>query len=131
MYDTVLTPENFKDKAKIIRSFMKEKCDADISHSHGLELISQLFGYKDWNTASAAVKSEVNKKSLRKRIKNVGQMRKALEPFECLWGQDSTEQYIKVRDLGTLETQKAMDAKLNGVLEISGTFGHSKASENV
>src|SRR5690606_18864552 len=80
---SVPTPENFKEKAKLIRSFMKEKCDADVSHSQCLELLSQLFGLKDWNTASDISKS---KGRLPVNIKEVGQMKKVLDKFD-----DSTD----------------------------------------
>ncbi len=76
---SIPTPDNFKEKAKLIRTFMKDKCDADISHSHSLELISQLFGFKDWNTASAVSKS---KGRLPVNIKTVGQMKKVLGKFD-------------------------------------------------
>lgn len=74
--------ESLKEKAKVIRKFMKEKCNADISHGHSLELISQLFGFKDWNTASAATKPKAEKVSLPIYIETVGDMKKALELFK-------------------------------------------------
>jgi len=45
-------------------------------------LISQLLGFKDWNTASAALRSKVNQPVLPVKIKTVGDMKRALEPFE-------------------------------------------------
>lgn len=82
MSNTVPSQEGLKAKAKTIRKFLKEKCGAEVSHSQCLELISQLFGFKDWNTASASSKSEVTKNDLPVWIKTVGGMRKALEPFK-------------------------------------------------
>ena len=79
---TLQTPESLKDKAKIIRKFMKEKCDADISHGHCIELISQLFGFKDWNTASAALSSKANQNTYPIKIKTVGDMKNALAALE-------------------------------------------------
>ncbi|USN47066.1 MAG: hypothetical protein H6626_12870 [Pseudobdellovibrionaceae bacterium] len=79
MSNSLPTPENFKEKAKLIRTFMKNKCDASISHSHSLELISQLFGFKDWNTATAVSKSRGR---LPTNIKTVGQMKRVLEKFD-------------------------------------------------
>lgn len=90
---SIPTSENFKDKAKIIRSFMKEKCGADISHSHSLELLSQLFGCKDWNTAKAAlteyerVKALASIRSKKNEIPasvkgfNMGELRKATAEY--------------------------------------------------
>ena len=88
MSDAISTPEDFKEKAKLIRKFMKEKCNADISHSYCLELSSQLFGFKDWNTASAVSKT---KGRLPTYIKTVGQIKKILAKFDDsagfeLWG---------------------------------------------
>jgi hypothetical protein len=79
---SIPTPERLKKKAILIRSFLKEKCDAVISHSQSLELISKVFDFKDWNTAAAMSKSKVKQNSTPSQIKTVGEMRKALEPFE-------------------------------------------------
>lgn len=76
------TPESFKEKAKVIRQFMKEKCGADISHSHSLELISQLFGFKDWNTAAAVLKPKIDKSSLPIQIDTVADMKEAMQLFK-------------------------------------------------
>lgn len=78
------TPDSIKEKAKTARKFLKEKCDVDISHSHSLELVSQVFGFKDWNTASAVTKPKDNgigdfSNSI--KIKTVADMKKALELF--------------------------------------------------
>jgi len=94
---SVPTPENFKEKAKIIRTFMKEKYGVDVSQGHGLELMSQLFGLKDWNTASAVLKT---KGRLPTYIKTVGQMKKVLSKFDDslpmeMWGLNSVEGYLE------------------------------------
>lgn len=81
MSASIPTPENFKEKAQIIRKFMKEKYNADVSQGHGLELISQLLGFKDWNTASAASKTSGSGKVLPLRIETIGELKKALEGF--------------------------------------------------
>lgn len=78
------TPEKIKEKAKLVKKIIKEKCDFEISHSHSLELVSQVFGFKDWNTASALIKPKENgigdfSNSI--KIKTVGDMKKALELF--------------------------------------------------
>lgn len=79
MSTSIPSKESLKDKAKVIKKFMKEKCNSDISHSHCLELISQIFGIKDWNTVSGLVKSEVKNKKLPIVIKNIGDLHKASE----------------------------------------------------
>lgn len=76
------TPENLKEKAKLIRKFLKEKSDVEVSHSHCLEMVSQLFGLKDWNTAAAVLKPKNNQPPLPFYIKTVGDLKKALESFE-------------------------------------------------
>ena len=76
------TPETFKDKARIIRKFMNERYQIDVSHGHCMELLSQLFGFKDWNTASAALKSKSKPLDLPLRVNTVGDMRTALAHFK-------------------------------------------------
>ena len=83
--NSVPTSESLKEKAPIVRKFLKEKYNVEVSQGHSLELISRLFGFKDWNTASAMAKPEP--KSVAKdndrivRIRTVGGMKKALAPF--------------------------------------------------
>ncbi len=76
------TSEGLKEKAKVIRKFLCEKYNADISHGHCMELISQLFGFKDWNTASAALRPKVSQVSVPFEIRTVGEMREALAGFK-------------------------------------------------
>ena len=79
MTNDIPTPEEFKSKAKTIRKFMNEKYNIDVSHSHSLELASQLLDFKDWNTAVAAAKS---KGRLPTFIITVGKMMKVLAKFD-------------------------------------------------
>ncbi len=76
------TQESLKEKAKLIRKFLNEKYGVDVSHSHCIELTSQLFGFKDWNTASAALKPKAKQDQLPIHIKTVGDMKKALALFD-------------------------------------------------
>lgn len=76
------TPESLKAKAKVLRKFLSEKYNVDVSHGHCLDLISELSGFKDWNTASAKLKPRAIKSDLPTLIRTVGGMRKALEPFK-------------------------------------------------
>ncbi len=76
------TPENIKEKAKLIRKFLKERSNVEVSHSHCLEMVSKLFNFKDWNTATAALKQKGNENALPVHIKTVGDLKKALETFE-------------------------------------------------
>ncbi|HAZ13253.1 MAG: hypothetical protein A2X86_00505 [Bdellovibrionales bacterium GWA2_49_15] len=91
MLSATPTPESLKKKAKVIRKFLNEKYSLDISHGHCMELISQLFGFKDWNTAKAEISAFERLQvlaSIRARTTNddeivkgmtVGEIRKALE----------------------------------------------------
>lgn len=78
---SIPTPESLKEKAKVIRKFLKEKYNVDVSHGHCLDLTSEIFGLRDWNTASAASK-EANQISLPIEISTVGGMRRALASFK-------------------------------------------------
>ena len=97
---SIPTPENLKSKAKLARQFLKEQSKVNVSHSHCLELISQLFGFKDWNTANAelpneapyepweriialaSIRSKSTKIDSSVRGMTVGEIRKALEGFD-------------------------------------------------
>jgi hypothetical protein len=48
------TISSIKNNAKIIKQSLK-RLGTEISHSHALEVASNLAGYKDWNTASAQI----------------------------------------------------------------------------
>lgn len=82
MQTDIPSSDSLKEKAKVIRKFMKDKYNVDISHGHSLELISQVFGLKDWNTASAVSKPKVDKINLPFRVETVGDMREALASFK-------------------------------------------------
>lgn len=51
----VPTKEQIKKRAKFLRELLREKYNVELSHSHALEVLAKVFGYKDWNTASALV----------------------------------------------------------------------------
>ncbi len=91
---SIPTPENLKSKAKLTRQFLKDRCQVELSHSQCLELISQIFGFKDWNTATAELSAFERLKALASiRSKKpeglfagqgmtVGDLRKALEGYD-------------------------------------------------
>lgn len=93
---TVPSPESLKEKAKLVRKFLKEKCNVDVSHSHCIEIVSQVFGFKDWNTASATLRSRSQK--LPFKIETVSDMKRALEFFDDSIPIDGTYVF-KVREL--------------------------------
>lgn len=45
--------EQIKERAKFLRDILREKHKIDLPHGHALEVLAKVFGYKDWNTASA------------------------------------------------------------------------------
>lgn len=45
--------EQIKERAKFLREVLREKHTIDLPHGHALEVLAKVFGYKDWNTASA------------------------------------------------------------------------------
>jgi hypothetical protein len=81
MSTNVPTRESLKEKAKVIRKFLKEKCNVEVSHSHCIEIVSKALDFKDWNTASAVSKSSANT-NYPISIRTVGEMREALAPFK-------------------------------------------------
>ena len=93
------TQESLKQQAKVIRKFLNEKYQVDVSHGHCMELISQLFGFKDWNTASAALKPKDKQGQLPIHVKTVGDMKKALAFFDDDEAILDGEYEFKVRDL--------------------------------
>lgn len=45
--------EQVKERAKFLRQILKEKHNIDFPHGHSLEVLAKVFGFNDWNTASA------------------------------------------------------------------------------
>lgn len=105
------TLESLKEKAKVIRSFIKEKYNVDVSHSHCVEMTSKVFGFKDWNTASAMLKPKEKKKVLLGAIETVGQMREVLGSFKDSDYIDGMFE-CKVKDL----LDSAWEAEAEGLL---------------
>lgn len=46
--------EQIKERAKFLREVLREKHKIELPHGHALEVLAKVFGYKDWNTASAS-----------------------------------------------------------------------------
>jgi len=55
---SIPSKEQLKARSKHLSKLLEEKYNVKVSHGHCLELIAQLFGFKDWNTASAAAIEE-------------------------------------------------------------------------
>lgn len=57
---SVPSKEQLKARSKHLAKLLQEKYNLKVSHGHCLDIVSQLFGIKDWNTASATLPSEPN-----------------------------------------------------------------------
>jgi hypothetical protein len=55
---SIPTKEQLKARSKHLSQLLLEKYNVRVSHGHCLEVVSQLFGFKDWNTATAASPDE-------------------------------------------------------------------------
>ena len=75
------TPENIKEKAKLLRKILSEKNNADLSHGQCIEIVSQLFGFKDWNTAAAKLKPN-HDQLYPLKIGTIGDLKKAIAPYD-------------------------------------------------
>lgn len=51
---SIPTKEQLKARSKHLAKLLQEKHNLKVSHGHCLDVVAQLFGFKDWNTASAA-----------------------------------------------------------------------------
>lgn len=50
--------QQIKDRAKILREVLREKHKIELPHGHALEVLARVFGFNDWNTASALVSNQ-------------------------------------------------------------------------
>lgn len=57
------TKEQLKERAKHLTEILLEKYGVKLKHGHSLDVISRLFGVKDWNTASALAAEGGNEKT--------------------------------------------------------------------
>jgi hypothetical protein len=62
-YMSVPTREQLKARSKHLAKLLQEKFDVKVSHGQCLDVVSQLFGHKDWNTASAVLPEGVKEVS--------------------------------------------------------------------
>ena len=51
-------PSELKSLATILKRLLQETHSVNLKHGHCLEIISKLYGLKDWNTASALAEEE-------------------------------------------------------------------------
>ena len=64
------TKEQLKERAKHLRQIMMEMYDLKVSNGHSLEIISKLFGFKNWNTASALLDKPDKSSSMNSKLGN-------------------------------------------------------------
>lgn len=84
MYKPILTEEAIKNRAKSIRELIKQEFGFDVPHGQCLKIVSQLFGFKNWNTAKATVVRAPDAQSSEycpTNIKTVGELKRALESY--------------------------------------------------
>jgi len=68
--------EQIKERAKFLRQVLKEKHKIDLPHGHALEVLAKVFGFNDWNTASAL--SPNNSTETQTTVSNVASTNKEL-----------------------------------------------------
>lgn len=57
---SIPTKEQLKARSKNLSKLLQEKYNLKVSHGHCLDLVAQLFGFKDWNTANSACPQDEN-----------------------------------------------------------------------
>lgn len=111
-----------KTKAKLVRNFLKEKCNSDISHSQSLELLSKILGFQDWNSAAAVLEEE----SPTIGYETVGSLKNALAPFndkdslkiECDIEMKEGSELTTVNQEFSLKSVKVKDGELTVELKL-------------
>lgn len=56
--------EQIKERTKHLRQVLKEKHNIELPHGHALEVMAKVFGFNDWNTASALASNEKNQSNV-------------------------------------------------------------------
>lgn len=111
-----------KTKAKLVRNFLKEKCNSDISHSQSLELLSKILGFQDWNSAAAVLEEE----SATIGYETVGSLKNALAPFndkeslkiECDIEMEEGSELTTINHEFSLKSVKVKDGELTVELKL-------------
>lgn len=60
--------EQIKERAKFLREVLREKHKIELPHGHALEVLAKVFGFKDWNTASALSAELVNESPVTEKL---------------------------------------------------------------
>lgn len=121
MNTTKLTTDILKDKAKQIRLFLKEKQTSNITHGHCLDLISIIYGFKDWNTASALLSKNHTNETAKTKIDTVGELRKKIADLPDNTPLDAEHTIDTVNFLQELEIgQSKIHYEFSVSLEVEG-----------
>ncbi len=77
--------EQIKERAKFLRQLLREKHNFELSQGHALEVLAKIFGYNDWNTASALSSKTGSKtneeKPVATKFQTVGELKKFLSGY--------------------------------------------------
>lgn len=88
--------KQIKERATFLRQVLREKHGIDLPHGHSLEVLAKVFGFKDWNTASAlspkaddefaaaaeTTASTSNDKPMIAKFQTTGELREFLSTFD-------------------------------------------------
>lgn len=55
---TVPSKERLKIRSQLLAQWFQENYGIKVKHGHCLDLVSRIYGFKDWNTFSAALESK-------------------------------------------------------------------------
>lgn len=63
--------QQFKDLAKLLRQVLRDKHNIELKHGHSLEVCAKVFGYTDWNTASAlSIEAKIETPTTNKQVES-------------------------------------------------------------
>jgi hypothetical protein len=88
-----VTEELIKARAKLLGEILKSDFEMDVAHGKCLKIASQMFGFKNWNTAKALV-TEENRRALQQGEEAVAEIMS--DPIEGL-------RFIRDREQANLE----------------------------
>ncbi len=72
------TRDQIKERTKHLRQILKEKHNIELPHGHALEVMAKVFGFNDWNTASALASNQPSHKNSTE--KHESELNKELPP---------------------------------------------------
>ncbi len=120
--------EQVKERAKFLRQVLREKHNIDLPHGHSLEVLAKVFGFKDWNTASAMSSNapdEVSsvakvpahssaEKPIIAKFQTTGELREFLSKFD-----DSTKLTVNEYSWGDPNTNNPLAGNITSVCSLT------------